>query len=212
MSEHRCGPVVADTTSREQDAERPDGQGEEQVEPPLRAALEAILLVVDEPVAEITLAQVLERPRAQVLACLQETAEEYTAAGRGFELREVAGGWRLYTRASCASVVERFVVDGQPTRLSAAALETLAVVAYRQPVTRGRIAAIRGVQVDGVMRTLVTRGLVCDLGPEPDTGAVLFGTTPLFLQRLGLRSLSELPLLAPLLPHLSELDADGLDC
>src|SRR4051794_36242021 len=112
--------------------------------PGLKPALEAILLVVDEPVAEITLAQVLERPTSEVAAVLRELAAEYTASGRGFDLREVAGGWRFYTRAECAPLVERFVRDGQQARLTQAALETLAVVAYRQPVSRSRVAAIRG--------------------------------------------------------------------
>ncbi|GAA3147770.1 hypothetical protein GCM10020001_083900 [Nonomuraea salmonea] len=126
--------------------------------PSLEAALEAILMVVDEPVAEVTLAQVLERPTHQVAAALRALAAEYTAAGRGFDLRDVAGGWRFYTRADCAALVERFVRDGQQTRLTQAALETLAVVAYRQPVSRARVAAVRGVNSDGVMRTLVARG------------------------------------------------------
>jgi len=169
-------------------------------EPGLRAALEAILLVVDEPVAEVTLAQVLERPTGEVAALLRELSAEYTAEGRGFDLREVAGGWRLYTRAECAPFVERFVRDGQQTRLTQAALETLAVVAYRQPVSRARVSAIRGVNSDGVMRTLVARGLVEEAGTDPETGAVLYRTTNYFLERLGLRSLDELPELAPFLP------------
>src|SRR6266702_5150619 len=117
-------------------------------EPPPRAALEAILLVVDEPVAEVVLAQVIERPRGEVAAALRELAAEYTEQGRGFDLREVAGGWRLYTRAECAPVVERFIRDGQEVRLTQAALETLAVVAYRQPVSRSRVSAVRGVNCD----------------------------------------------------------------
>ncbi|GAA3162459.1 SMC-Scp complex subunit ScpB [Planomonospora alba] len=166
----------------------------------LRAGLEAILLVVDEPVAETTLAQVLERPVPEVAAALRELAAEYTGAGRGFDLREVAGGWRFYTRAEYAPVVERFVRDGQQTRLTQAALETLAVVAYRQPVSRARVAAIRGVNSDGVMRTLVTRGLVEEAGTDPESQAVLYRTTSYFLERMGLRDLSELPELAPFLP------------
>jgi segregation and condensation protein B len=168
--------------------------------PGLRAGLEAILLVVDEPVAEVTLAQVLERPAHEIAAVLRELAAEYTAADRGFDLREVAGGWRFYTRAECASIVERFVRDGQQTRLTQAALETLAVVAYRQPVSRARVAAIRGVNSDGVMRTLVTRGLVEEAGTEPESQAVLYRTSSYFLERMGLRDLDELPELAPFLP------------
>ncbi|MGN9839320.1 SMC-Scp complex subunit ScpB [Nonomuraea sp. H19] len=168
--------------------------------PTLGAALEAILLVVDEPVAEVTLAQVLERPTHEVAAALRGLAAEYTAAGRGFDLREVAGGWRFYTRADCAPLVERFVRDGQQTRLTQAALETLAVVAYRQPVSRARVAAVRGVNSDGVMRTLVARGLVEEAGTDPESQAVLYRTSSYFLERLGLRDLSELPELAPFLP------------
>ncbi|MEU8273684.1 SMC-Scp complex subunit ScpB [Microbispora bryophytorum] len=178
---------------------------EPEAEPPvegatLAAALEAILMVVDEPVAEVTLAQVLERPTAEVAAALRALSEEYTAAGRGFDLREVAGGWRFYTRAECAALVERFVRDGQQARLTQAALETLAVVAYRQPVSRARVAAVRGVSSDGVMRTLVARGLVEEAGTDPESQAVLYRTTSYFLERLGLRSLDELPELAPFLP------------
>lgn len=168
--------------------------------PALTAALEAILMVVDEPVAEVTLAQVLERPTAEVAAALRALSEEYTAAGRGFDLREVAGGWRFYTRAECAALVERFVRDGQQARLTQAALETLAVVAYRQPVSRAKVAAVRGVSSDGVMRTLVARGLVEEAGTDPESQAVLYRTTSYFLERLGLRSLDELPELAPFLP------------
>lgn len=172
----------------------------ERPEPGLRAAIEAILMVVDEPVAEVTLAQVLERPTGEVAATLRELAAEYTAAGRGFDLREVAGGWRFYTRAECAPVVERFVRDGQQTRLTQAALETLAVVAYRQPVSRARVSAVRGVNSDGVIRTLVARGLIEEAGTDPETQAVLYRTTSYFLERLGLRDLDELPELAPFLP------------
>lgn len=176
--------------------------------PSLRAAVEAVLLVVDAPVDATTLAQVCERPRGEVEATLAELAEEYAAEGRGIALREVAGGWRFYTREECAAVVERFVRDGQQTRLTQAALETLAVVAYRQPVSRSRVSAVRGVNVDGVMRTLLTRGLVEEAGTEEESGAVLYRTTNLFLEKLGLNSLSELPELAPLLPDLSSLEGD----
>ncbi len=168
--------------------------------PGLKAALEAIMLVVDEPVAEVTLAQVLERPTHEVAAALRELSEEYTAAARGFDLRQVAGGWRYYTRADCAQLVERFVRDGQQTRLTQAALETLAVVAYRQPVSRARVAAVRGVNSDGVIRTLVARGLVEEAGSDPESQAVLYRTSSYFLERLGLKDLSELPELAPFLP------------
>jgi segregation and condensation protein B len=173
--------------------------------PALGAVLEAILLVTDEPVPATTLAQVAERPTAEVEHALQTLADDYSAAGRGFELRQVAGGWRLYTRAECAAYVERFVLDGQQARLTQAALETLAVIAYRQPVTRARVSAVRGVNVDGVIRTLLARGLIADAGQDPDSAGTLYRTTPLLLERLGLQSLDELPALAPLLPELSEL-------
>ena len=175
--------------------------------PPLRAALEAVLLVSDQPVAAVTLAQVTERPTEEVETTLAELAAEYDEQGRGFELRMVAGGWRLYTRADCAPYVERFVLDGQQARLTQAALETLAVIAYRQPVSRARVSAVRGVNVDGVVRTLLARGLITEAGQDEDTGGILYRTTPLLLERLGLQSLDELPSLAPLLPELDELDA-----
>lgn len=177
-------------------------------EPPLRAALEAVLLVVDEPVGEVVLAQVLERPTEEVAAELAAIAADYRAAGRGFELRRLAGGWRLYTRADCAAYVERFVRDGATTRLSQAALETLSVIAYLQPVSRGRVAAIRGVNVDGVVRTLLSRGLVAESGVDGASGATLYVTTSYFLERAGLASLDELPPLAPHLPDPQALDLD----
>jgi segregation and condensation protein B len=183
---------------------------DESTDPGVRAALEAVLLVVDEPVAEIVLAQVVERPTEEVAGLLRELAAEYGAQGRGFELRCVAGGWRLYTRPECAAYVERFVRDGQQARLTQAALETLAVVAYRQPVSRSRIAAIRGVNVDAVMRTLVGRGMVCEVSTEPGTGAILYGTTTLFLERLGLSALDELPPLRDYLPDHLALDDDDV--
>jgi segregation and condensation protein B len=178
--------------------------------PPVRAALEAVLLVVDEPVAEVVLAQVVERPTDEVAALLRELAAEYDADGRGFELRNLSGGWRLYTRAACAPFVERFVRDGQQARLTQAALETLAVVAYRQPVSRSRVAAIRGVNVEAVMRTLVSRGLVTEVGTEPESGAVLYATTPFFLERLGIGSVDELPPVSEFLPDPYALDADDV--
>jgi segregation and condensation protein B len=177
--------------------------------PPLRTALEAILLVVEEPVDEGVLAQVLERPREEVAATLAELAADYDGAGRGFELRGIAGGWRLYTRPDCAPYVERFVRDGQPAKLSQAALETLAVIAYRQPTTRSRIAAVRGVNVDAVIRTLLTRGLIAETGIERETGAILYGTTEHFLERMGLVSTDELPPLADYLPDHTALDDDA---
>jgi segregation and condensation protein B len=166
----------------------------------LRASLEAILLVADEPVAVVVLAQVLECPKDQVAAELAELAAAYTEEQRGFDLREIAGGWRFYTREEYAPVVERFIQDGQEVRLTQASLETLAVVAYRQPVSRARVSAVRGVNCDGVMRTLVLRGLTEESGTDPETGAILYRTTAYFLERLGLASLEDLPDLAPFLP------------
>jgi segregation and condensation protein B len=178
----------------EADIDEVDGPG-------VRASLEAILLVADEPVPEVLLAQVLERPRGEIDAALRALAAEYTADGRGFDLREIAGGWRFYTREDCAPLVERFVRDGQEVRLTQAALETLAVIAYRQPVSRARVSAVRGVNCDGVIRTLVLRGLVEDSGTDQETGAILYRTTGYFLERLGMASLDDLPDLAPFLPE-----------
>jgi segregation and condensation protein B len=175
----------------------------------LRAALEAILLVIEEPVGELMLAQVLEQPTDRVSAALAELSAHYTESGHGFDLRRAAGGWRLYTRPEYAGYVERFVLDGQQARLTQAALETLAVVAYKQPVTRSRISAIRGVNCDGVIRTLVSRGLVEECGAEPETGAYLYRTTTLFLEKLGLDSVTQLPPLAPFLPDDVEEIADA---
>ncbi|MCZ7438274.1 SMC-Scp complex subunit ScpB [Micromonospora sp. WMMC241] len=175
----------------------------------LRGALEAILLVVDQPVSELVLAEVLEQAPERVGAMLDDISAGYTAAGHGFELRRAAGGWRLYTRPEYATYVERFVLDGQSVRLTQAALETLAVVAYRQPVTRSRISAIRGVNCDGVLRTLVGRGLVEECGTEADSGAFLYRTTTMFLEKLGLNSVDDLPPLAPFLPDDVEELADA---
>jgi segregation and condensation protein B len=163
-------------------------------------ALEAILLVADEPVAENTLAQVLEVAQTEIATALEGLAASYAEQGRGFELRKVAGGWRYYTRAELSPLVERFVRDGQEVRLTQAALETLAVVAYRQPVSRVQVSAVRGVNCDSVMRTLVLRGLVEEAGTDHESGAILFRTTEYFLERLGLAGLDQLPELAPFLP------------
>jgi segregation and condensation protein B len=204
-------PGTAPLPSRREPADEPlagtadeptDEQAGEQAAagPGLRASLEAILLVADEPVAAEVLAEVLSQPADGITAALTALSAAYTDEGRGFDLREIAGGWRFYTREECAAVVERFVSDGQEIRLTQAALETLSVVAYRQPVSRARVSAVRGVNCDGVMRTLVLRGLIAEDGADPDTGAILFGTTSYFLERLGLASLADLPPLAPFLP------------
>ena len=168
--------------------------------PSLRAALEALLMVAEEPMTTSTLATLTRTPQESVVSTLHDLAQEYAVQERGFDLRELAGGWRFWTRDNCAQVVERFVLDGQHGRLSQAGLETLAVVAYRQPVTRARISAIRGVNVDGVVRTLVTRGLIEEAGHDHETGAHLYLTTNYFLERLGLKNLEELPPIAAHLP------------
>ncbi|MFF7227589.1 SMC-Scp complex subunit ScpB [Streptomyces sioyaensis] len=175
----------------------------------LKPALEAVLMVVDEPATEEHLARVLQRPRRAVALALRELADDYTRQGRGFDLRLVAGGWRFYSRAEYADAVESFVLDGQQARLTQAALETLAVVAYRQPVSRSRVSAVRGVNCDGVMRTLLQRGLVEEAGTEPETGAILYRTTNYFLERMGLRGLDELPELAPFLPEADAVEGDS---
>lgn len=175
-----------------------------------RATIEAVLMVADEPIPAVRLAAVLALPTARVEELLAELAADYRgqAGGpvRGFELREAGDGWRIYSAAAYADVVGRFVVDGQQARLTQAALETLAVVAYRQPVTRGQVSAVRGVNVDSVVRTLTSRGLVAEVGTDPSTGAVLYGTTGYFLERMGLTSLDELPPLAPYLPEFDALE------
>ena len=172
----------------------------------LRPALEAVLMVADQPLDHMTLASAVGYPPGEVSAALAALAEEYAEQGRGFDLRNVAGGWRYYTREDFAGVVEKFVLDGQQARLTQAALETLAVVAYKQPVSRARVSAIRGVNVDGVMRTLVARGLVEEAGHDAETTATLYRTTGYFLERIGVASLEELPELAPFLPERGELD------
>jgi segregation and condensation protein B len=174
----------------------------------LAPSIEAVLMVVDEPVSTTALAQVLGHPEADVAAACAQLAGEYADQGRGFELREVAGGWRFYSSPAFADAVQRFVLDGQQARLTQAALETLAVVAYRQPVSRARVSAVRGVNVDGVMRTLLARGLVEECGTDGENGAHLYRTTTYFLERLGASSLDELPELAPYLPDLESLEAE----
>ncbi len=172
----------------------------------LQPALEAVLMVADQPLDEATLAGVVGHPATAVREALQALAASYDEQERGFELRHVGGGWRFYSREAYASVVERFVLEGQQSRLTQASLETLAIVAYRQPISRGRISAIRGVNVDGVIRTLVTRGLVEEAGTDDETGAVLYRTTSYFCERLGLSSIDELPEIAPYLPEMADVD------
>jgi segregation and condensation protein B len=176
----------------------------------LRAAVESVLFVSDAPVSVTALASGLQRPVPEIQAALAALIKDLDERASGIQLREVGDGVRLYTRPELASWIEAFLMDGQRVRLTQAALETLAVIAYRQPVTRARISAIRGVNVDGVVRTLITRGLITEVGADPDTGGGLYRTTELFLERMGLRSIDELPSLAPLLPELSGLESDEL--
>lgn len=174
----------------------------------LRPSLEAVLMVADQPLDQVTLASAVGHPVGEVRAALDDLAREYAEQGRGFELRNVAGGWRYYTREEHAAVVEAFVLDGQQARLTQAALETLAVVAYKQPVSRARVSAIRGVNVDGVMRTLLTRGLVEEAGQDGETGANLYRTTSYFLERIGITAITDLPELAPFLPDMDDMEDD----
>ena len=172
----------------------------------LRPAIEAILMVSDQPLDRVALASTVGHPVVAVDEALAALAAEYDEQRRGFELRNVAGGWRYYTREEFAPVVESFVLEGQQARLTQAALETLAVVAYKQPVSRARVSAVRGVNVDGVMRTLLARGLVEEAGQDSETGANLYRTTTYFLERIGVTSIEELPELAPYLPDMDDLE------
>jgi len=189
-----------------------------------KAAVEAVLMVLDQPATATELAAGLNLTVAVVERLLAELQREYngytvkapdmdvasdagfSASPRGFELRNIAGGWRIYSRTDFADVVGRFVLEGQTARLTQAALETLAVIAYRQPVSRAKVSAIRGVNVDSVVRTLTQRGLVEDAGNDPESGAVLYRTTSYFLERMGIGSVAELPQLSPHLPGLEGIE------
>jgi segregation and condensation protein B len=173
--------------------------------------LEAILLVVDEPQSLVSLAAAVAAPVAAVRQAIEGLVDDYDGRSggprRGFELREVGGGWRLYVRAEHDDLVSEFVNTQAPSRLSQAALETLAVIAYKQPVTRGQVASIRAVNVDSVVRTLLARGLITEAFTDPETGAIHYGTTDALLVNLGINSLDELPPISPLLDD----GADGFD-
>jgi segregation and condensation protein B len=201
--------IVTEEMTGDGDAE-PDVSGDGQTEhldgEELARVLEALLLVVDSPVSPESLASATDQPVHLVTETLKRMAGDLTARESGIDLRETGGGWRLYTRARFAPYVERLLLDGTRSKLTRAALETLAVVAYRQPVTRARVSAVRGVNVDAVIRTLVARGLITEAGTDPDSGATAFSTTELFLERLGLSSLTELPDIAPLLPDVDVID------
>src|ERR1700759_1852261 len=177
------------------------------------SVLEALLLVVAPPVTNEALASATQQPVYRIATKLQQMADELAERDSGMDLRQNSEGWRLYTRARFAPYVEKLLLDGARSKLTRAALETLAVVAYRQPVTRARVSAVRGVNVDAVMRTLLARGLITEVGADSDTGAVTFATTELFLERLGLTSLAELPDIAPLLPDVDTIEdlSESLD-
>jgi segregation and condensation protein B len=178
------------------------------VNPEIARALEAIVLVADSPVESQLLAQIVELSVDEVEAVLTELAQGYAAQERGFQLVRVAGGWRYQTVPEMAPYVERFVLEGQSAKLSAAALETLAIIAYKQPISRAQIAAIRGVSVDGVVRTLEQRGYIGEVARDPGPGqAVLFGTTPAFLEKMGLDSLAQLPAIAEFVPGADVVEA-----
>lgn len=174
-------------------------------------AIEAILMVADEPQSLVALATALSRPIPVVRQSVERLAADFDGENgsvrRGFELREVGEGWRVYVRREYDSVVSDFVLIQNPTKLSQAALETLAVIAYKQPITRGQVAQIRAVNVDSVARTLLGRGLIAEVGNDPETGAILYGTTEQLLVHLGLTSLDELPKISPLLSD----GRDGFD-
>jgi segregation and condensation protein B len=211
--------------SKPQPGPLPDGASEMAALPGgARAALEAVLMVLDQPASAADLAAGLDLTVDTVQQLLLELQREYdgytvkapdmeiasdagfTSSPRGFELRNVAGGWRIYSRAEFADIVGAFVLEGQTARLTQAALETLAVIAYRQPVSRARVSAIRGVNVDSVVRTLTQRGLIEDAGTDPESGAVLYRTTSYFLERMGIGSVAELPQISPHLPGLEGIE------
>lgn len=179
---------------------------DELTEDEFRSALEAMLLVVDAPAPVELLASALRDHPIRVETALREMSAELTARRSGMDLRYVGDGWRYYTRTEFAPYVERMLLDGARSKLTRAALETLAVIAYRQPVTRARVSAVRGVNVDGVIRTLLARGLIAEAGADPETNGTLYITTELFLERIGLASLADLPPLAPLLPGVDLID------
>lgn len=178
----------------------------------LRGAVEAILMVTDSPVSLLAIAAALETPVNQVRDVVLELQADYNGESaeqaRGFELREVGGGWRIFVRQDFDWAVRMFVANESPSKLSQAALETLAVIAYKQPISRGEIASIRAVNVDSVVKTLLSRGLISELFTDSETGAINYGTTPLLLELLGINSLDDLPLISPYLPD-ADSDFDG---
>ena len=190
----------------EPDLPEDDGTAEVLEDDELSRVLEALLLVVDTPISVETLASATRQPADRIGAALARLSAEFAERDSGIDLRQTGGGWRMYTRSRFAPYVERLLLDGARSKLTRAALETLAVVAYRQPVTRARVSAVRGVNCDAVIRTLVARGLITEAGTDSDSGATTFATTEMFLERLGLSSLGELPDIAPLLPDVDVID------
>lgn len=185
-----------------------NGRDEQDLNADVVRALEAVLLVAMEPVSVTLLAQLLEQSVAIVETLCEKLAAAYEEAGHGFQLCKVAGGYRLQSHPDMSAYVERFILDGQHIRVSSAALETLAIIAYKQPISRGQIAAIRGVDPEAVMRTLQARGYITEVARDDGPGqAVLFGTTALFLERLGINSLDDLPPIADFVPDASVVEA-----
>lgn len=184
-----------------------DAMNQELGAPNLKSALEALILIQEEGITLLDLALHTGHPENRVASALDALTKEYKEDQRGFEIREVNGKWRFYTSSYCSALIEKYVKDGQNARLTQASLETLAVIAYRQPTTRARVGAIRGVNVDGVIRTLMARGLVQESGTELGSGALLLHTTDLFLERLGLNSLDDLPSIEQFLPDIATIEA-----
>ena len=207
-SEPQAEEQVVDVTDSEITSQSEIEDTVELGAPSLAAALEALLLISEEPLTPLALAELVGKPQPEVEQQLLDLARQYVSEGRGFELRDTDAGWRFYTSAQCQDLVTRFVTDGRQAKLSQAALETLAIVAYRQPVTRSQVGAVRGVNPDGVLKTLVARGLIVE-SAEQDS-ITHFETTTYFLDRMGIASLAELPPIAEHLPDLDSLD-DLLD-
>ncbi len=199
-------PAMPEQTRLELDDEVGESESDTLDEAEFRSALEAMLLVVDAPAPVELLASALNDSARRVETTLRLMSRELTERHSGMDLRFVGDGWRYYTRTEFAPYVERMLLDGARSKLTRAALETLAVIAYRQPVTRARVSAVRGVNIDGVIRTLLARGLLTEAGTDPETNGTLYVTTELFLERIGLASLADLPPLAPLLPGVDLID------
>ncbi|WP_241256340.1 SMC-Scp complex subunit ScpB [Rhodococcus sp. KRD162] len=206
--------MSTDSEPSDPELELEDVDGSEELDDAsLASALEAVLLIVDTPASDEQLASAVGSSVARVRSALNEMAAGLTERMSGIDLRYAGDGWRFYTRTAYAPYVERLLLDGARSKLTRAALETLAVIAYRQPLTRARVSAVRGVNVDGVMRTLLARGLISEAGTDPETTGTMYCTTELFLERLGLASLGDLPELAPLLPDVDLIDeiSDSMD-